>query len=245
VHGRFLHDDDRRLRRRLLHFDGGLGRRGHLWELSRRFRRHLRRRRVVGLLLRRLVFRWRRHHCRLIVVVNLEADLAADPAEQAALLEREVDDALLPAARELGAVDADAAEEVVLAAAPAAAGGVEAAVVVERDVERLGVHVRRVMHGELEALVPLRAQVSRHGARALPLAVEIHDREGAGRAEAVLWYEVAGVYHLDGQPPHHRRRPRWRRASTAAGRHGRSSGSRGRCEKKKARRRRPREYGSL
>ena len=42
---------------------------------------------------------------------------------------------------------------------------------VERDIERVGVHASRVMHSELEALVPLRVEVPRHGARVLQLAV--------------------------------------------------------------------------
>uniref|UniRef100_A0A8R7V6L7 Uncharacterized protein n=1 Tax=Triticum urartu TaxID=4572 RepID=A0A8R7V6L7_TRIUA len=204
VHGSFLHDDDRRLRLRLLHLHGGLRRLWELrWELPGLFRRDLGRRRVVSPLGRPVLRRRRGRHGRLVVVVDLEADLAADPAEQAALLEREVDDALLAAARELGAVDADAAEEVVLAAPGAAAGGVEAAVVVERDVERLGVHGGRVGHGELEALVPLRVEVPRHGPRALALSVEVGHRVGAGGAEPVLGHQVPRVHHLHRQPAHH------------------------------------------
>jgi len=37
--------------------------------------------------------------------------------------------------------------------------------------------VARIMHGGLEALVPLRVEVPWHGVRTLPLAVEVHDRE--------------------------------------------------------------------
>lgn len=37
--------------------------------------------------------------------------------------------------------------------------------------------VARIMHGGLEALVPLRVEVPRYGVRTLPLAVEVHDRE--------------------------------------------------------------------
>jgi hypothetical protein len=217
VHVRFLHVVHRRLPRLLLHLNGSLGGRGHLGELPRLLRRDLRRRRVVVLLLRRLLLgRRRRAPDRLVVVVNLEAHLATDPAEQAALLEREVDDAFLAAARELGPVDAHAAEEVVLAAA---ARRVEPAVVVERDVQRLGVHAGGVRHSELQPLVPLRVEVPRHGAHVLPLPVEVHHRVRARRAQPVLGHQVPRVHHLHSQPPHHRR---WlRRWATATVRHGR------------------------
>ena len=62
---------------------------------------------------------WLRRCERHVDLVDLEPDLAADPVEEALLLEREVDERLLALAHELARVEADAAEEVV----PQAGGG--------------------------------------------------------------------------------------------------------------------------
>ena len=110
-----------------------------------------------------------------VVVINLEANLAANPAEDALLLQREVDEAFVAASRELASVDLNPAEEMVFPAAAVA----EAFVVVDLDVELVVVHVLRVVDGEIEHLVPDRVQVAELGGGSFLLGVEINDDVGA------------------------------------------------------------------
>lgn len=110
-----------------------------------------------------------------VVVINLEPNLAANPAEDALLLQREVDKAFVAASRELASVDLNPTEEMVFPAAAVA----EAFVVVDLDVELVVVHVLRVVDGEIEHLVPDRVQVAELSGGSFLLSVEIDDDVGA------------------------------------------------------------------
>uniref|UniRef100_A0A0D3GMN3 Uncharacterized protein n=1 Tax=Oryza barthii TaxID=65489 RepID=A0A0D3GMN3_9ORYZ len=153
---------------------------------------------ISGRWLRR---RRRRRSDGLVEVVDPETDLAANPVEEALLLEGEVDERLLTLADELARVEADAAEEV----APAA--GADADVVEDGHLERLAADVAGAGAGdagevELERLVPRRVELARHGVRLAALAVEVNAGVRARRARAVLGEQVPRLHHLHHQLPH-------------------------------------------
>lgn len=79
-------------------------------------------------------------------------------------------------------------------------------VVVDLHVELLVLQGNVVGDDELQALIPLRIEVARHGVGLLPLAVEFYDDVGAGGAVAVLGEEVTGVDDLDGELADDRKR---------------------------------------
>ncbi|CAA7390597.1 unnamed protein product [Spirodela intermedia] len=110
--------------------------------------------------------------------VDLEAELAADVGEEAALLEREeLGNGLFSGGGDAGSGDAQLAEKV------AGAGG-----------------GARVRDGEDEALVPHGVEILVPDTGALPLVLKLHLHERRRRALPVLGHQVVRRHHLHHQP---------------------------------------------